>query len=1406
MFKNVVFYDTEVYPNFFLVIFKGKTTGNWKEFSFSSGETPTFIEELRAFLKNKTLVGKNSVAFDDVLLKYLLLNTDPSVPETLANITTEKLWELASKIIELGSDWWRDEDLKEIRKSPIHWAKSVDTGIEFNKVSLKELEVRMQMLNVKDLPFAPGTILKPEDIPILVEYCRHDIEALIQLYETKDIQDALSIRLELEKLYGAPVLTLTGPKVAEKILTSEYFRLTGKRVNKLSENYERPDFYFGECVPELIQFEDPDLQKALGLWKTIRFSGTDKAGNKKRFRAEVRIKDVLLKLGVGGIHSQDSSGIFKSSEEATIIDADASSYYPAILLNYNIKPAFLNENFLNVYREIRDNRVLYKAKGEEKKANGLKLCLNATFGKFGAKGPLNDLKALYSVTITGQLGLMMLAERIAKADIPILSMNTDGITCFVPKSKKETYREICSDWEKLFQFSLEFVEYDHYFRRDVNNYFSIYRTIDKKTGESVEKIKKKGAFGDIDLSHKQDAVIVKQAVIKNLIEGIPLETTIQSEKNILNFCISFKSKIPIHLYNTNHPFDKEELQRVNRWYFSNSSYVLVKKDEEDHYKPVPNGQGSTRNNVVRRKSSGITLANALENTEIPKDLVREPYLKLAKKLLKAVLALPEKPIPQKLLHFTEDTMENPIALNPPTPLNSAPHELLVSHIENLEASGISEASRKKIKFKSLWREDLEEIYPEINGLDPDRKIISALAIPYRDGFVQYKLFPSIETMDGHTLRYFQPKGSGSHVFYPPEGEDILTSQLNDIETPLYFIEGAKKAIKGWQEGLKICLGLEGCSMWSENGQILEDIRKIPMVNRNVYWVVDSDWSTKPEVRHASFAFGRNIGALGGKFSIICLPQTYASGKTGLDDYLLKHSLEEFHVLPKIEIGSKAWRTMFKGERLKKAKAKEVIIPKEEFTKRGLISLTENENNPAYIVHLFLQEQPKIVYFEQNFYRYNGKCYEILDKDGMIALVHPFLKRLIICDKMGNSPYKISNANMNDILLNIRAECHVASRETPFFFSNGESDPKKVICLNNGLFDWESDLLLSHTDNFFNLNCLNFDYDPKATCPLWHQTLYRCLGGNRKAVTPEQANVFKQTASKNATLLQQWLGYSLTSEFRFQAFMLLVGLPGSGKSTILNTFQKLVGPKNYCSFSFASLGAEFGLEFMVGKNVAFAQDAHFSNSFGNNHVLVLQRLKSITGGDPVEINRKSKSYLSKTLPTKLTFSVNEIPRLNDKANALERRLLAVEFPEKIEKQNINRFLEEDLVAELPGIFNWAINGLYFLLESKGFIEMSDTLKEEFKLANNPIYEFLEEYYWIAPNIPKDSQYEDRFGTGVPSVACDEVYNLWKEWAETNGLKPGSKSGLSVALKSLDIQTKQLNKKGDRNRYYSNLLRK
>jgi hypothetical protein len=132
---------------------------------------------------------------------------------------------------------------------------------------------------------------------------------------------------------------------------------------------------------------------------------------------------------------------------------------------------------------------------------------------------------MIQVTITGQLSLLMLIERMENAGIEIVSANTDGIVMKIHDSQNNSYEQIVKQWELDTGFETEETIYKALYSRDVNNYIAI-----KEDG-----FKGKGIFSDTGLQKNPCSQVCVQAAYKVMTTGVTLLDAIQECKDIRQF-------------------------------------------------------------------------------------------------------------------------------------------------------------------------------------------------------------------------------------------------------------------------------------------------------------------------------------------------------------------------------------------------------------------------------------------------------------------------------------------------------------------------------------------------------------------------------------------------------------------------------------------------------------------------------------------------------------------------------------------------------------------------------------------------------------------------------------------------------------------------------------------------------
>ena len=77
---------------------------------------------------------------------------------------------------------------------------------------------------------------------------------------------------------------------------------------------------------------------------------------------------------------------------------------------------------------------------------------------------------------------------------------------------------------------------------------------------------------------------------------------------------------------------------------------------------------------------------------------------------------------------------------------------------------------------------------------------------------------------------------------------------------------------------------------------------------------------------------------------------------------------------------------------------------------------------------------------------------------------------------------------------------------------------------------------------------------------------------------------------------------------------------------------LLGARNYCGPSLNQLTRDFGMQQFPGKKLAVIPDARLDNRA--NRSVITEKLLSIIGEDPQDINRKNRDFWSGVLRTRV----------------------------------------------------------------------------------------------------------------------------------------------------------------------------
>ena len=384
------------------------------------------------------------------------------------------------------------------------------------------------------------------------------------------------------------------------------------------------------------------------------------------------------------------------------------------------------------------------------------------------------------------------------------------------------------------------------------------------------------------------------------------------------------------------------------------------------------------------------------------------------------------------------------------------------------------------------------------------------------------------------------------------------------------------------------------------------------------------------------------------------------------------------------------------------------------------------------------------YYSGEFYGWTGSHYRKIDDSTIRSEVYYFLdsaEHITVSDV--SLPFAPTSRRVTDVMDALRAAANLDSAiSAPSWLCMNDLPPLEIVACKNGLLHLPSRKLFDHTPDFFTLAALPFCYEPNAPYPReWLLFLESLWGKDREAIAT----------------LQEIIGYFLTYDTRQQKIFLIVGPKRSGKGTIARVVTGLLGPENVAAPTLDGLGSNFGLAPLIGKPLAIVSDARLGGRA--DHQAIAERLLSISGEDSLTVDRKYLPPWTGRLSTRFLILTNELPRLTDASGALASRFMTLVLTNSF-YNNEDHGLAARLLAELPSIFNWALEGRdrlalrdYFVLPAS-----STEVAQELDDLVSPISVFLRDRCIVEPG---------------QQVEVSTVFFAWQTRCNTQGRdRPGT----------------------------------
>jgi hypothetical protein len=617
--ERAIVFDVETYPGRWMVGFLGlDPTGRLKPYAVET--TAALAKALKKFAREgKTLCGYNSEKFDVPVIRVILTGVDP--------------FRAAQSLI-------KDEGLPQgLAKLPEFPCDHVDLSGRLRRgkypESLKVIAGRIGMPRLRELPFEPGSLLTDEQWAEVGPYNRNDLDTTWAVMG--HLAPELDVLAALTEEYGPDLRSLPSSQVVERVFLDAYREANGGaapvRWVPGGEVWYRPvEGVMRPRTPEAAAWYDLVTSRPIPMLLDARGRPKPRVP-----RATFRIGSPELSLAGGGLHSLDKPHVHYADDSGRIVYLDVASYYPSLIATRSIAPESYGEFGGDLYRSMLEERLRLKslakaAEGAERevltrKADGLKLMLNSFFGKLGDPGStLYDPSACMAVTISGQLMLIDLVERLEGTGLPVLSVNTDGLFVRVP-SDSEDWRGVLDGWQRDTRLTLEVEALDRLAILATNRYAYV---------TSAGKVKRAGdgIREGLDARHSAEMMVLNDALANALLFDVPPERTIFARRDLVSFCgVACRTPAMLRMELVEGE-TRSPLPAVTRWY-------RARKVEDREARRIEG--------TLLDKKRGVEVARKVEHCdhvaicqdmpdsgELPPDLDRAWYLGEARKEVHAV--------------------------------------------------------------------------------------------------------------------------------------------------------------------------------------------------------------------------------------------------------------------------------------------------------------------------------------------------------------------------------------------------------------------------------------------------------------------------------------------------------------------------------------------------------------------------------------------------------------------------------------------------------------------------------------------------------------------------------------------------------------------------------------------------
>lgn len=306
----------------------------------------------------------------------------------------------------------------------------------------------------------------------------------------------------------------------------------------------------------------------------------------------------------------------------------------------------------------------------------------------------------------------------------------------------------------------------------------------------------------------------------------------------------------------------------------------------------------------------------------------------------------------------------------------------------------------------------------------------------------------------------------------------------------------------------------------------------------------------------------------------------------------------------------------------------------------------------------------------------------------------------------------------------------------------------LLNVHNGVVDLRTGGFQKHDAQLLQTKVAGVEFLEGAKAPIWEKFLQDVFCGDQDMIR----------------FIRQLIGYTLTGDTREQHVLILEGGGGNGKGVFLDTIITLMGDYSR-TFRKEVLTLRQNGDSQGDADLANLPGARLAsiNELGDGDRLNVSRVKELTGGEELTANPKYMAPFSFTSAAKLWIRTNHLPVARMDL-ALADRIIRIPFKARFRgTAGEDKSLKARLLDELPGILNWAIEGVLDWRQNGLVIPVAaEEASSEYILEQDHFSRWLGELEL------------------KPVMACAWLYKSYETWCSEQGHAPLSQVSFGSQL--------------------------